>query len=340
MAFKITTTGTVDPMVFNDLGARSFPHPTVDYDLSRQYSAEEISASNDVAAAIAAGEITAKDADDNPITDSTNAFIPLSTRGMVNGVATLDGGGKVPAAQLPESAGGFKGFGIWRYRTEVTSTPTSGRLNFDDTIVDNATEMYVNVINDGGTDVSAFLALLAVDNLIYIQAQDDATQFIVVKVGSVPTLLSGVYTIPIGTVESQGAAMTNNETVAVLGDTGSAAPAVKTPIVVYVNGAHSGSSYKVEGRMIWVGSTLVGVPTSISGIAFVDNDEVGDIRIYDATNALEIAELIGISSNDLNNLEDFGTLTNISAGEAVWEFQIRQTSGDNDINLRGVAVYL
>jgi len=222
MAFRITTTGTQDPVVFNDLGARSFPHPTVDFDLEQEYSAAEIAASVDVSAALAAGEITAEDADGNPINDSENTYVPLSSKGQINGVATLNGSGKVPAAQLPESAGGFKGFGIWRYRTEVTSTPTSGRLNFDDVIVDDATELYVNVINDGGTDVSAFLALLAVDNLIYIQAQDDATQFIVVKIGGTPTLLSGVYTFPIGDVESQGAAMTNNETVAMLGDTGSA----------------------------------------------------------------------------------------------------------------------
>jgi len=114
------------------------------------------------------------------------------------------------------SGGGFHGFGLWRYRTEITSTPTAGRLNFDDTTVDDATELYVNVLNDGGTDLSAFLSLLVVGDLIYIQAQDDATQFIAAEIGGTPSLASGVFTFPLSSVESQGAAMTNNEVVAFL----------------------------------------------------------------------------------------------------------------------------
>jgi len=125
------------------------------------------------------------------------------------------------AWNLEQSTGsnppGFQGFGLWRYRTEITNNPSAGRLNFDDVIVDDATELYVNVTNDGGTDMTVFLALLGINDLIYIQAQDDSTQFIIVKIGSTPSVTAGVFTFPIGEVESQGSTMTNNETVAVLG---------------------------------------------------------------------------------------------------------------------------
>lgn len=118
---------------------------------------------------------------------------------------------------LTEGGGGFQGFGLWRYRTATDANPTAGRLQFDDTTVDDATELYVNVINDDGTDLTAFLTLLVVGDLIFIQAQDDSTQFIAVEIGGTPTDAAGVFTFPIGSVESQGAVMTNNEVVAVLG---------------------------------------------------------------------------------------------------------------------------
>ncbi len=125
------------------------------------------------------------------------------------------------AWNLEQSTGsnppGFQGFGLWRYRTEITNNPSSGRLNFDDVIVDDATELYINVVNDGGTDLTVFLNLLKINDLIYIQAQDDSTQFIIVKIGAAPSVAAGVFTFPIGEVESQGSTMTNNETVAVLG---------------------------------------------------------------------------------------------------------------------------
>ena len=67
MAYLITTTGTQDPVVFDDLGARSFAHPTVDYDLELEFSPVEISSSASVSAAITAGYITVTDGNGVPI---------------------------------------------------------------------------------------------------------------------------------------------------------------------------------------------------------------------------------------------------------------------------------
>lgn len=57
--FLLTTTGTASPVVFSDLGNRSFTHPTVAFDLTEEYTIEELRDSEDLRAAVVAGEITA-----------------------------------------------------------------------------------------------------------------------------------------------------------------------------------------------------------------------------------------------------------------------------------------
>ena len=73
MAFIFTTTGTANPVVFPDLGKRSYPHPTTSYDLELEYTQEEVRASIDVQLAIDNGEITVVDAFGNNINDVTEA---------------------------------------------------------------------------------------------------------------------------------------------------------------------------------------------------------------------------------------------------------------------------
>jgi hypothetical protein len=77
--FNITTTGTLSPVVFNDLGGRSFPHPTTDFNLLTEFSIEEINKSADVQSAITNGHITASDGNGNDITSvvSSTTVVPL-----------------------------------------------------------------------------------------------------------------------------------------------------------------------------------------------------------------------------------------------------------------------
>lgn len=112
-------------------------------------------------------------------------------------------------------AGGLQGLGIWRYRTAITSNPAAGQLQFDNVLIDSATELYINEINDDGTDMSVFLALIESGDLLYIQVQADASEFVVLQVGA-STNAAGVYTFPITAVEGQGSTPTNNTRVAVV----------------------------------------------------------------------------------------------------------------------------
>lgn len=74
MVFLITTTGVKDEVVFDDLGERSFSHPTTDHDLSLEYTYAELNASKDLQEAIDNGGITAKDENGNTILQLYDVF--------------------------------------------------------------------------------------------------------------------------------------------------------------------------------------------------------------------------------------------------------------------------
>jgi len=112
---------------------------------------------------------------------------------------TVDGGntGWVALSQP------IAGLGVWRYRTETDATPASGRMQFDSTTIGSVTNMYVNVTNLDGTDMSAILATILINDLLYVQVQNMSAQFIVIQTGT-PALSAGVYTFPVAAVVGQG----------------------------------------------------------------------------------------------------------------------------------------
>lgn len=73
MAIKLTTVSA--DVTIDDLGARTFVHPTVEYDLvgSGEFTESEIKASADMQAAIDGNTITLKDDNNNPITNLESA---------------------------------------------------------------------------------------------------------------------------------------------------------------------------------------------------------------------------------------------------------------------------
>jgi hypothetical protein len=97
----------------------------------------------------------------------------------------------------------LSGLGVWRYRTATAATPAAGHMQFDNVVIASATEMYVNVTTDGGTDISVILATIVSGDLLYVQVRDNADQFITIATG-VPALAAGVYTFPITAIVGQG----------------------------------------------------------------------------------------------------------------------------------------
>jgi hypothetical protein len=158
------------------------------------------------------GKITVED-------EGTPLAATANTLNFVGAGVDATGTGETKTITIPGGGGGFSGLGLWRYRTAITSTPSTGQLQFDNLTIDSATELYIHKTNDAGTDMSAFLDLLASGNIIYVQVQSDATQFVIVQIGT-PALAANVYTFPITNIEAQGTAPTNNTPAAVVVELG------------------------------------------------------------------------------------------------------------------------
>jgi hypothetical protein len=69
LQFLMTTTGLQNPVIFSDLGERTFTHPTTSFDLYTEFHPDEIVYSTDVQFAISAGYITVVDETGTPITN-------------------------------------------------------------------------------------------------------------------------------------------------------------------------------------------------------------------------------------------------------------------------------
>ena len=132
---------------------------------------------------------------------------------LVEYIKSTDGGNT--GWLLQGGGGGMAGLGIWRYRTATGATPATGRLQFDNVSIAAATNLYINATNDGSTDMTNFLSLVAVNDLLYIQVQADAGSWVVVQVGSAG-VAAGVFTFGITNVIAQGTAPSNNTPVAVV----------------------------------------------------------------------------------------------------------------------------
>jgi hypothetical protein len=88
----------------------------------------------------------------------------------------------------------------------------------------------------------------------------------------------------------------------------------------------SGADYTKSATFIYAGSTTVGAITMIRLNAWVSGTDAS-FRIYDATNALVIAEITGVTSTDELNVVDMGTLSNIPTASAIFEVQIKRDTG-------------
>lgn len=111
---------------------------------------------------------------------------------------------------------------------------------------------------------------------------------------------------------------------------------------LYAIGASTrNTSYTVlGGGFIFRGSSVVPAPTSIKAVAFKDTGaNTMDVRIFDVTNALVIAELTGIS-DDMPAIQALGALANIPTGEAIWEVQARRVGnpGSTDCFVDSISI--
>jgi len=87
-------------------------------------------------------------------------------------------------------------------------------------------------------------------------------------------------------------------------------------------------AYTTVAKIIYAGSSVLGVPTSIIANVWNDGATSVDIRVIDATNGdVVIAELTGITSSFDGNIPNLGTLSNIPTGNASFEVQLALNGG-------------
>jgi hypothetical protein len=140
--------------------------------------------------------------------------IPIPAGGALGQVLTKLSGDNYDF-DWQDTAGGFVGLGVWRYRTEIVAPPASGQVRFNNATIESATIMWINETNDGGTDVSVFLDLLSAGSIIFLQDQSDADNFVIVEIDTITD--EGTYReITIAEVEAQGSAFTQNLRIAVV----------------------------------------------------------------------------------------------------------------------------
>jgi len=179
--FKITTTGTLSPVVFLDLGRRSFTHPTVAYDLSIDFALEEIVRSEDVGAALDAGYITAT-ADGRSITSSTE-LVELGAGDMEKSEYDTDTDSLVDKSEALDDGGGntltaAEGQTLKDSKKTGSGNPNgsvSGNIN--DQYVDTDTDTpYINV--DGTNTGWVALGSAAASVLVKVSAADTIADYL------------------------------------------------------------------------------------------------------------------------------------------------------------------
>lgn len=120
----LSTTGATSPVVINDLGARTFTHPTTNLDLTAEYTIEEIRESLDLQAAVAAGDITLVDDQARSITNVQDDLDPvLAIEVALSSASTLLGRGDSGPGEPEEIT---IGAGLQMTGTEIENTLSVG----------------------------------------------------------------------------------------------------------------------------------------------------------------------------------------------------------------------
>ncbi len=101
--------------------------------------------------------------------------------------------------------------------------------------------------------------------------------------------------------------------------------------------SHNTVSNTVKARFPFAGTTVLGIPSLIKIITEVTGGGTGEIIIYDLTNALTIASVTGVAAMT-TAYQSVGTLSNLPAGEAIFEVQLRVSAGGTTIRAGGLKI--
>jgi len=128
------------------------------------------------------------------------------------------------------------------------------------------------------------------------------------------------------TDNSNGAAVWRN-----LSDILNAPGGAKSMVLSFASGSSkhvstNSPTYESLAHLVYAGSDAVGPILEFNLNAWVSMN-TGDVRVYDLTSGLEIAELAGISGTAESTVGDMGAISNLPTGPAVFEVQGKKNGG-------------
>jgi hypothetical protein len=179
----------------------------------------------------------------------------------------------------------------YRFQTATAPPPGNGNIRFNAATPAATTTLYINNVNDAGTDVSRVLLNLSVGTKIVIQGQSTATDYADFTVASTPVANTGYVSIGVTYLDS-GGVISNNEQIILAsvgaGTGGGASPSTANPLMNGVAAPGTALPYSREdhvhpvdtGRAPLASPTFTGDPkaptpaagdndTSIATTAFV-----------------------------------------------------------------------
>jgi len=95
---------------------------------------------------------------------------------------------------------------------QAATDPGPGRIKWNNVTQINSTEIYIDIINDNGTDISAYLARLTLASIIWIQRQSNSAVYQRWALTSI-TNNSGWYTLGVTLIDENLGQFSNNENI-------------------------------------------------------------------------------------------------------------------------------
>jgi hypothetical protein len=129
----------------------------------------------------------------------------LSSGGSSTQYFTTDGGVGAP------TAGGSSNIYLYNSSTNTNLlTITSGQIRYNNAVQANANQICISHLTRDNIDIDAFLELVAVSNIIYIQDQNTSLNYIKYKVTAPPSISpNNYYIFTVTVLDSQGTGSTN-----------------------------------------------------------------------------------------------------------------------------------
>lgn len=298
-------------VTINDLKGYTFVHPTVDYNLLQRFTLEDLVESTDLQTAVTAGTVIIKNVKGTTVTSVSTTDYMLKSEYDNNDDGKID----ADSSQV-ESVNGQTGI------VNVTDPTFSGTTAIAGSGIGN--------VPDDGVLATGARALF-----------DDGLWKSLT--GSVSTFsgTSAVVGANNGLVPDDGVTATGNR---LLADNGSwvSLGGAKSMILTFAGGSapyveSTATTYSVVAKFIYAGSDAIGTINSILANIWVTSGNA-DVRIFDATNSLQIAEVTAISATIDSNIVDFGTLSNIPIGSSVIEIQAKKNGGGAKLRISGIEI--